>query len=179
MNSAAAKQRKEAEAKLAQLNKQMAKARKQRDQDKLKQLMVQRTNMVMEYRRKRGGNRIVRASELASPAPAGHFLREFGQSDREQIDNFNTDPAVTQSLSLMNGFIEKEIAANSNTVLMRNVFNANPEKKFESVYLTMLSRKPSRTETSSWRSEFTKNPKQAVADLIWVLANSNEFIFVK
>ena len=39
----------------------------------------------------RVGPDMVRASELQSPAPAGHFLREFGQSDRDQIENANAE----------------------------------------------------------------------------------------
>jgi hypothetical protein len=31
----------------------------------------------------------LRAAELESPAPRGHYLREFGQSDREMIENSN------------------------------------------------------------------------------------------
>jgi hypothetical protein len=33
----------------------------------------------------------LRASQLTSPAPRGHFLREFGQSDRDFIDNANDE----------------------------------------------------------------------------------------
>ena len=39
-------------------------------------------------------SQMVRASELKSPAPRGHFLREFGQSDRELIENANSDASV-------------------------------------------------------------------------------------
>ena len=61
---------------------------------------------------------LVRASELQSPAPAGHFLREFGQSDRDQIENANSEAAVTQILSLMNGQIQKKIIENPRTCLL-------------------------------------------------------------
>ncbi len=32
------------------------------------------------------GNVLCRASELPSPLPSGHFLRQFGQGDRETIN---------------------------------------------------------------------------------------------
>ena len=43
------------------------------------------------------------AAELPSPAPRGHFLREFGQSDREIIENANDEASVPQALTIMNG----------------------------------------------------------------------------
>jgi hypothetical protein len=39
-----------------------------------------------------------RAAELDSPAPRGHYLREFGQSDRDLIDNANYDASMPQAL---------------------------------------------------------------------------------
>ncbi len=46
---------------------------------------------------------LLRASELPSPAPDGHFLRQFGQSDREVIDNAWDNPTTPQAMTLMNG----------------------------------------------------------------------------
>jgi hypothetical protein len=43
-----------------------------------------------------------RAADLDSPAPRGHYLREFGQSDRDLIDNANGDASMPQALVLMN-----------------------------------------------------------------------------
>ena len=58
----------------------------------------------------KGFNRgLVRASELPSPAPNGHFLREFGQSDRETIQNANFDTSVAQALGLLNGKITDDV----------------------------------------------------------------------
>ena len=103
-----------------------------------------------------------------------------GQSDRETIENANTDPSVTQALSLMNGFIEQKIANNNNTMLMQNILNAEKGKAIEAVFLTMLSRKPTRVETKIWAEDLKDtDAREVVADLIWTLANSNEFIFVK
>ncbi len=155
-------------------------ARKKGDSKKVQRLMKQLTSMSDEYRRNVGGSGFYRASEIQSPAPAGHFLREFGQSDRETIENANSEPSITQALSLMNGFIETKIAKNPNTVLMQNIYDAKPEDRVDSVYLTMLSRKPTRVEEAGWVKEAKgQTGPQAVSDLIWTLANSNEFIFIK
>lgn len=122
---------------------------------------------------------LVRASEVQSPAPAGHFLREFGQSDRDQIQNSNKEPAVSQVLSLMNGQIEKRIMNNPRTVLMRNVVMAKSlEEQIETVFLSMLSRFPSQDERSTWKRIADSEGEEAISDLIWTLANTGEFMFV-
>jgi len=45
--------------------------------------------------------RMLRASNLNSPTAPGHFLREFGQSDRELIENSSEQASVTQALALV------------------------------------------------------------------------------
>jgi len=151
------------------------------DETKLQQLKLERSTLMAKFRRQRKGNSLYRASEIESPARPGHFLREFGQSDRESIDNSNSDPAVTQVLSLMNGLIEGQICNNPNTVLMRNILKADIGEKMDAVYLTMLNRYPTSSETKVWSKAYrtSENKTEVVPDLIWVLANSNEFIFVK
>ena len=122
----------------------------------------------------------MRASELPSPAPPGHFLREFGQSDRETIENANAEPAVNQVLSLMNGTIEKRIISNPRTVLMTNLVAADsPVKKINTVFLSMLSRYPTRDERSTWLAAARADGQEAANDLIWTLANTSEFMFVR
>ena len=49
------------------------------------------------------GSDWARASELTTPAPRGHFLRDFGQSDRNVIENANDQASVPQVLNLLNG----------------------------------------------------------------------------
>ena len=162
------------------LNRQLKQARRSRDTELVKELMIKKADMTAQYKKKRRGGGFRRASELSSPAPPGHFLREFGQSDRDQIENANTDPAVTQVLSLMNGFIEGNISSNQSTVLVTNIIRPDrTADKVRATYMTMLSRKPSSDEVRAWTSDFERSRFAAVSDLIWVIANSNEFIFVK
>jgi hypothetical protein len=171
------------------LSRQIAAARKQKNVKKQRELLVQQAKLMTEFRKSGPQARqYLRASELPSPAPAGHFLREFGQSDREQIDNSNTDPAVTQVLSMMNGYIEQKIAKDSSSVLMQAALAAETAKECtESIFLAMLNRKPTRAEARSWERDFKTavkdrdktKIKEIYTDLIWTLANSNEFIFVK
>lgn len=122
---------------------------------------------------------LARASELPSPAPEGHFLREFGQSDREQIENANYEPAVTQVLSLMNGTIETRVVRNPKTVLMQSIEEAKkPSEKVDVVFLSLLNRYPTREEKALWLKEGQRYGASAAIDLIWTLANTNEFMFV-
>jgi hypothetical protein len=52
---------------------------------------------------------LMRASEIETPAPPGHFLREFGQSDREVIENSSSESSVPQALTLLNGVFYKAL----------------------------------------------------------------------
>jgi hypothetical protein len=49
------------------------------------------------------GQLLVRASEIPTPVPLGHFLRQFGQSDRETIEGGRTVGTVPQILAMFNG----------------------------------------------------------------------------
>jgi hypothetical protein len=171
-----------------QIQKQLRTARKQRNDKAVRQLMTKQAQLVSEFRKKIGGNNFMRASELQSPAPASHFLREFGQSDREVIDNSNREPSVPQILSMMNGHIEKSICRDQSSVLMQSAIQCRTSKQcIQTVYLSMLNRKPTGQEISMWRRDFDAAVKkrdqrkilESFSDLIWTLANSNEFIFQK
>lgn len=50
----------------------------------------------------------VRSAELESPAPRGHYLREFGQSDQRDLENANHEASVPQALAMMNGQLMPE-----------------------------------------------------------------------
>lgn len=175
-----------------QLAAKIKQANKQRNVKLVRELKIEQAKLVSEFRKNgRGRTAYLRASEMESPARAGHFLREFGQSDREQIENSNSDPAVTQVLSMMNGYIEEKISRDGSSVLMQTALSAKSAKECtELIFLSMLNRKPTGKEASEWRRDFdsaqkakpaerTERVKEVYTDLIWTLANSNEFIFVK
>ena len=170
--------RKKMKQQMAELNRKINNARRSGNRDQMRKLMIKRTEIVAKARSKT--QRYIRASEMPSPAPAKHLLREFGQSDRETIENANTDPAVTQVLRLMNGFVDSTIGNDPNSVMTRNVLYAeNENEAIEAVFLTMLSRMPTPAEKRIWRKDFAANSKAAYTDLVWTLINSNEFIFVR
>jgi len=178
--------RKKMKAMQAEFQAKINAAKKKKDFATVKELMAQRAQAVSKDRKKQG--QFARASELTSPAPAKHFLREFGQSDREVIDNANTEPTVPQVLSMMNGMLEKSVCRDKHSLLMQHVLQTESSQEcIETVFLSMLNREPSRKEVNAWRSDFDTAAKfknqakmqETFADLIWTIANSNEFIFQK
>lgn len=121
----------------------------------------------------------VRAAELDSPAPRGHYLREFGQSDRETIENANYDASVPQALAMMNSQLLPGLMSNWSQ-LMLNVSKAPyPDDKVEAIYLTLLSRKPTAKELETWDKAQTANPALDLTDLIYALVNTQQFIFIQ
>jgi hypothetical protein len=124
--------------------------------------------------------REARASEIGSPAPIGHLVREFGGSDREQIQNSHRDASVTQVLSLLNGYVEKKILKNKKSVVLQNLGKVeNMEDKIEAIFYTILNRKPDSREERDSKDFVKKFGDDAYPDLIWTLVNSHEFIFVQ
>lgn len=179
---------KEMQTKRVELGKRIRAAQKAKNSPLVRKLKIDQAQLIIDYRKRKQTTSFLRASEMTSPAPAGHFLREFGQSDREQIENSNTDPAVTQVLSMMNGYVEQRIARDGSSTLMQTALKAkNAKQCTESIFLSMLNRKPTSKEARDWEKDFKKavskndqaKIKEIYSDLIWTLANSNEFIFVK
>jgi hypothetical protein len=122
---------------------------------------------------------LLRASELSSPAPAGHLLRTFGQSDRQLIDNSSDSPAVTQALSLLNGFIDAEVMSDRSLLTTTIAKVADPADKVRALFLMILSRQPSDKELGVVMKNAASGGKEAIADIAWSLLNTNEFIFVR
>ena len=120
----------------------------------------------------------LRAAEIESPAPRGHYLREFGQSDREFIENANMDASVPQVLAVMNGTLLPEIL-NSYSQLMLTINKAPyADEKVEAAYLTLLSRKPTAKEKELWLQAQDKG-LSTMEDLIFALINTQQFIFIQ
>lgn len=140
---------------------------------------------VMNYRpmdgRKnaKGGNpQFLRASELPQPAPPGHFLRVFGQADREVIDNGNTSPAVTQALFLLNGPVDAELAKPDSLLTRTLAKGTDDHSRIRGAYVTILSRQPNAQELVTAAAYLRSTPEGGLHDLCWALINSTEFLFL-
>ena len=89
---------------------------------------------------------------------------------------------------MMNGYVEEKIARDPSSVLMQTALTAKSAQECtESIFLSMLNREPTPKEAAEWKDDFKQAARQndqakikeVYTDLIWTLANSNEFIFVK
>ena len=121
----------------------------------------------------------VRASELSQPAPAGHFVREWGQSDREQISSSSLDANVPQALQLINGVVDARLLAEGSA--LRRALDAceDPPARVTTAFRAVLGRDPSSTERRTWVRLLEDEGGSGVVDLVWTLVNSHEFRFVQ
>ncbi|MEI6535413.1 MAG: DUF1553 domain-containing protein, partial [Verrucomicrobiaceae bacterium] len=126
-----------------------------------------------------GGMKLMRASELEQPAPPGHFLREFGQSDRMFIDGGSREGSSPQVLMLMNGRAQ-EMLTNKDSLIFRTTEKVpSPPEKVEVVFLSILGRKPTFREKDIAKRELSHHGDLAYANIIWALINTREFCFIQ
>lgn len=122
---------------------------------------------------------MARASELESPARRGHFLREFGQSDREVIENAAYNASVPQALNLLNGTIV-EALTNEFAVFGHRIHEAgDPEEKTRMIFQAMLTREPTDEEMKLALHEIEIGGNGAYEGLVWTLLNTRQFMFVQ
>ncbi len=127
---------------------------------------------------------LVRASELPSPAPGGHFLREFGQSDREVINNAFADSNLIQVLGMFNGPMLQDVIQPWSQ-LMKNIEKINtPLDKVKLIYYTLLSREPTSNEKQIIEAmilqpAYQKAHEPDYGKLVWAILNTREFSFVQ
>ena len=123
---------------------------------------------------------LVRSSYIQSPAPGGHLIRQFGGSDKEQIDNSNAEPNTTQVLNLLNGFVEKNILANKNADFILSMKDEKSKsKQIEDVFLSILGRKPNSRELTDLKQFLDDSDPNSYKHVAWILLNSHEFMFIQ
>ena len=122
---------------------------------------------------------LARASELPQPAPSGHLLRKFGQSERLfVVGSSSRVGSVPQLMELMNGF-PTEVLTSRDSLLFRKVRSArDPRKQAEVVFLSILNRLPTESEKKLLLDQ-TGSSEGDLSDLIWALLNTPEFFFIK
>ena len=97
--------------------------------------------------------------EIPTPAPPGHFLREFGQSDREIIENSNRQASVPQALTLLNGVIYGAVFS-PQSPLSQNLSRADSDEyKIRVLFLSLLNREPPDQEMADCLAEVGKKIK--------------------
>jgi len=136
-----------------------------------------RSKRQKKYRYK--GLILARASELPLPTPPDHFLRQFGQSARELISGSSTDGSVPQVLTMFNGPITHMLLEDGSTMYNNVVKEKKMDDQIEVIFLTILSRKPSKEEHAFAEAEIKSNGKSGYGNVIWSLVNTREFLFVQ
>jgi hypothetical protein len=126
------------------------------------------------------GQLLVRASEMPAPLPLGHFLRQFGQSDRDTIEGSRTVATVPQILAMFNGPITHSMLERG-SVIYDNVMNHPPQRAVDVIFLSVLSHRPSTEDRRLALAEIrsAENPADGLGNLIWALLNTREFIFIQ
>lgn len=119
----------------------------------------------------------LRASELASPAPAGHFLRVFGQSERQLVDKAWTNPTIPQALMLLNGPLFTAITAQDSELSRALAAAATPEAKVTTAFLAVLTREPTAAELRLALESVDEHAD--MQPLLWSLLNSRQFLFIR
>ncbi|MDB6072978.1 MAG: hypothetical protein JWO89_618, partial [Verrucomicrobiaceae bacterium] len=124
-----------------------------------------------------GGMVLARASELPQPERDQHFLRQFGQSDRQICDSNSDEGNVPQVLMLMNGDAQAVIGSDRSLVVKTAQGMSTQDEKIESLYLSFFCRKPKAQEVAAAKEALSGG--LSLQDLTWVLFNTREFMFVE
>tara|TARA_B100001964_G_scaffold82924_1_gene93620 strand:+ start:534 stop:2693 length:2160 start_codon:yes stop_codon:yes gene_type:complete len=121
---------------------------------------------------------------MASPAPADHFLRIFGQPSRNRLGEFrNFTASMRQALMMLNGKLTHEAS---------RIGPFEPVHKFldgkrrdlpaaiRQTYLEIFTREPSKEEVKEGLAFLgdANGPIEGMADLRWIMLNSHEFKFL-
>ncbi len=120
---------------------------------------------------------LARASELRQPERESHFLRMFGQSDRQIADSNTEEGSVPQVLMLMNGEAQGVLSSRQALAVSTAEKQESAQAQVESLYLSFFSRKPTPDELKAIYADIEGGLKPG--DLAWVLFNSREFVFVQ
>jgi len=120
-----------------------------------------------------------RASELPQPLPDAHFLRQFGQTDREIISEGSTEGTVPQLLALFNGPIT-HMMLEAGSVISTEVTQANGiSNRVRIIFLSILGRMPTSDELRIAAGEVRKSQSEGFGNVIWSLLNTREFLFIQ
>jgi len=120
---------------------------------------------------------LLRASELSQPAPENHFLRMFGQSSRDLVNDSSVEGSIPQALMLMNGGVQHLLYdrdARLSKMLRRS---GDFKTAVQFLFLSFFCRPPTPDEMNAIEQALAQGMKKE--DLSWALFNSTEFLFVQ
>jgi hypothetical protein len=125
----------------------------------------------------------VRAGQLPDRQLTAEMLDLFGRPKGESTCacERHEEASMTQALHFINGrSLNRRLANPSGRVaLLAKNPNVTDGEIVETLYLTVVCRKPTAAESALWQKHFsaTKDRLKAGQDLMWVLFNPKEFLF--
>ena len=121
---------------------------------------------------------------MASPSAPEHFIRVFGQTDRTEVGTPRDHaPSMRQALMMLNGGMTHEASRVGPFEPMHKLLvgeKSNLNEAIALAYLEILTRKPDAEELELATSIVKDGDTllDGMADLRWVLLNSNEFRYL-
>jgi hypothetical protein len=112
--------------------------------------------------------------------PLRHFLRQFGQSDRETVDGHRTVATIPQILAMLHGNVTPADLDEGSAIYQTNLAN-DPKRAVDIVFLATLSRYPDEEERRFVASTIQQAPRpiDGYRDVVWALLNTREFLFLQ
>ena len=120
---------------------------------------------------------VVRAGELESPAGAGHFVRQFGQSDRKGIYQGREHGAITQAMALLNGRTHELMFGEGSAVWAEIDKARSPRERSKVLFNAVLGRDPTPDDLVIVGKAYKTYPEKWERMTMWALMNSPEFLF--
>jgi hypothetical protein len=124
-----------------------------------------------------GGEFLLRASEMNQPARDDHFLRMFGQSSRELVNDSSLEGSIPQTLMLMNGEVQFMLSDPKSRLSQKLKKSGGFQPAVQFLFLSFFGRPPAPDELAAISEALNQGMKKE--DLTWALFNSTEFLFVQ
>jgi hypothetical protein len=120
---------------------------------------------------------LVRASELPQPAPEGHFLRVFGQSNREVADAGWRSGTVPQTLMMLNSTLFDAIVQRGTPLYSAITRDAGDSGRLRAAFLSILGRAPTLEDLRLITS--TMGGSGNIEAIAHTLLGTRQFLFVQ
>ncbi|MEZ6122220.1 MAG: DUF1549 and DUF1553 domain-containing protein [Planctomycetaceae bacterium] len=125
------------------------------------------------------GMTLARAAELPSPLPPDHFLRQFGQSDRELIESSGRAGSVSQVLTMFNGEITHMMLERGSVIYDTVMSAPSTSDRIDAIFYSILTRPPRSNEKEVAEREIKSAGAAGFGNVIWALINTKEFLFIQ
>jgi hypothetical protein len=124
-----------------------------------------------------GGSPMLRASELPQPAPESHFLRVFGQSNREVADGGWRSGTVPQTLVMLNSTLFDVLVRKGTPLTLAINRESGDSGRLRAVYLSILGRAPSLDDLRLISS--TLHGTGSTEAIAHTLLGTRQFLFIQ